>query len=78
MDKIRNIIDPKIESFGWKTNLQKRRGTSKITINKIIAIGAGLEKGQVLYCYLAKDKKDRQIIVTYLDGRPRDNEQLGK
>ena len=64
-----------MECFGWKTNLQKKRGTSKITINKIIAIGAGLEKGQVLYCYLARDKKERPMIVVYLDGRPRDSNQ---
>lgn len=65
------IVDAKLESFGWKTYLQQKRGTSKITINKIIAVGAGLEKGQPMYCYLAKDKTGREMIVTYLDGKPR-------
>ena len=65
------IIDPKFESFGWRTYLQQRRGTSKITINKCVAIGAGLEKGQFLYCYLAKDKNGRSVVVVYLDGRER-------
>ena len=68
------IVDYRLESFGWKTYLQKRRGTSKITINKLIAVGAGLERGQYLYCYVAKDKKERQIIVVYLDGKPRGKE----
>jgi len=68
------IIDPKFESFGWKTYLQQRRGTSKITINKCIAVGAGLEKGQFLYCYLAKDKNGRPMVVVYLDGRERGKE----
>ena len=72
------VVDPKIESFGWKTYLQKKRGTSKITINKIIATGVGLEKGQPLYCYLARDSKGRQFIMTYLDGKPRDSEKQHK
>ena len=66
------VVDPRLESFGWKTYLQNRRGTSKITINKLVAVGAGLEKGQFLYCYLAKDKSDRSIVVVYLDGKPRE------
>lgn len=65
------LADCKLESIGWKTYLQQRRGTSKITINKLVAVGAGLEKGQFLYCYLAKDKKERQVVVVYLDGKPR-------
>lgn len=67
-----NVIDPSIENFGWKTALQQKRGTSKITINKYVAIGAGLEKGQHLYCYLAKDRSDRPIVIVYLDGKARE------
>ena len=68
------IVDPRIETFGWKTYLQQRRGTTKITINKAVATGACLEKGEFLFCYLAKDKKDRSIVVVYLDGKPRTKE----
>ena len=68
------IVDPRIETFGWKTYLQQRGGTSKITINKAVAVGAGLEKGQFLYCYLAKDREERPIVVVYLDGRPREKD----
>lgn len=67
-------MDCRLESFGWKSYLQQRRGTSKITISKLVAVGAGLEKGQFLYCYVAKDKKDRDIVVVYLDGKPRGKE----
>ena len=70
------IVDPKIETFGWKTYLQNRRGTSKITINKNVAVGACLEKGQFLYCYLAKDKNSRPIVLVYLDGKPREKVNL--
>ena len=66
------VIDPRLESFGWKTYLQQRRGTSKIAINKLIAVRAGLEKGQHLYCYLAKDRNGRSMVVVYLDGKPRE------
>ena len=65
------IVDHQLECFGWKTNLQQKRGTSKITISKPVAIGAGLEKGQELYCYLGKDRKERPIMVVYLDRKPR-------
>ena len=65
------IVDAAFESFGWKTYLQQRRGTSKITINKCVAVGAGLEKGQFLYCYLARDKAGRPVVVVYLDGKER-------
>ena len=70
------IIDPKPECFGWKTYLQQRRGTSKITINKLVATGAGLRKGQFIYCYLAKDKNERPIVVIYLDGEERGSDLL--
>ncbi len=72
----RNVVDFALESFGWKTYLQQRRGTSKITLNKIIVLGCGLEKGQPLYCYLARDKEERQIIMAYLDGKPRTQEKI--
>ncbi|MEK6655046.1 MAG: hypothetical protein AABY92_07875 [Thermodesulfobacteriota bacterium] len=63
--------DYRLESIGWKTYLQQRRGTSKITINKLVSVVAGLEKGQFLYCYLAKDKDERSVVVVYLDGKER-------
>ena len=66
------IVDPRFEFFGWKTNLQVKRGSSKITISKPVAVGAGLEKGQILYCYLARDTDDRPIVVVYLDRKPRE------
>ena len=67
----KNFIDSNFETFGWRTYVQNRRGTSKITISKPVAIGAGLEKGEHLYCYVARDKDDRAIVVVYLDGHPK-------
>ena len=65
------IVDGNLDCFGWKTYVQQRKGTTKITINKIIATGCRLLKGQPLYCYVAKDKNGRRILVVYPDGKPR-------
>ena len=46
----------------------QKRATFSISINKLVATGCNLEKGQELYCYLAEDKGKRPIIVVYLDG----------
>ncbi len=65
------VIDPNFETFGWKTHVRERRGSFKITINNLIAVGAGLKHGQPLYCYVAKDKDGRTLIVIYPDGKSR-------
>jgi hypothetical protein len=72
-----NVVDYDLDSFGWKTYLQQRRGTSKLTLNKIIVVGSGLKKGQVLYCYIGKAEQGRKVMITYLDGKPRQVEKEG-
>tara|TARA_Y100000310_G_scaffold273335_1_gene288759 strand:- start:1075 stop:1293 length:219 start_codon:yes stop_codon:yes gene_type:complete len=59
----------KFQNLGWKSKIAQKRATFSISINKLVAIGCDLEKGQDLYCYLAKDKDDRGIIIVYLDGQ---------
>jgi hypothetical protein len=69
------IINPDFGFFGWTSPVQKnRKGTSRITINKLVATGIGLESGQKLYCYAARDKTGRPLMVTYLDRKPRNVE----
>jgi hypothetical protein len=68
---INTIINPRLETFGWKTTAQEKRGSFKLTIHKNVAVGSGLSKGFPLYCYLAKDPQERPIIVVYLDSKPR-------
>jgi len=55
--------------LGWKSKVALKRATYSISINKLVAEGNCLEKGQELYCYLAEDEKSRPIIVIYLDGK---------
>ena len=58
-----------LQDIGWNSKITQKRSTLSISINKLVAIGCCLEKGQRLYCYLAKDKNKRPIMITYLDGR---------
>ena len=57
--------------MGWKSKVTQKRATLSVSINKIVAIGCGLEKGQSLFCYLAKDKEDRPLMIVYLDSKKR-------
>jgi len=59
----------KFLGVGWKSKIILKRATAYISINKLIVDGCCLEKGQILYSYLAEDEKGRKIIITYLDGK---------
>jgi hypothetical protein len=53
--------------IGWKSKIAQKRATFSISINKLVALGCKLEKGQTLFSYLAEDENKRPIIITYLD-----------
>ena len=53
-----------------------KRATYSISINKLVAEGNCLEKGEELYCYLAEDTDERPIVVIYLDGKKRGEESM--
>ena len=63
----------KFVGLGWKSKIIMKRATAYISINKLVVDGCCLEKGQVLYSYLAEDEKERKIIITYLDGKKNAN-----
>jgi hypothetical protein len=58
----------KFQNIGWKSKVTQKRATFSISINKLVAEGCCLEKGQILYCYLAEEK-GRPVMVVYLDGK---------
>ena len=62
----------KFQNIGWKSKITQKRTTFSISINKLVATGCSLEKGQALYCYLAKDKTNRPIMLIYLDGKEKE------
>lgn len=55
--------------IGWKSKIILKRATAYISINKLVVDGCSLEKGQILYSYLAEDESRRKTIITYLDGK---------
>ena len=57
------------QNLGWKSRISQKRATYSISINKAVAIGCSLVKGQILYSYLAEDQNKRPIMITYLDGK---------
>ena len=59
----------KFVGVGWKSKIILKRATAYVSINKLIVDGCCLEKGQILYSYLAEDEKGRKMIITYLDGK---------
>lgn len=63
------------QNIGWKSKLTQKRATLSISINKLIVTGCDLEKGRSLYLYLAEDKDKRPIIVAYLDGKKKCNNE---
>lgn len=65
-------METNFQSIGWKSKVTQKRATLSISINKLVAVGCGLKKGQTLYCYLAEDKDKRSIMIAYLDGKRRD------
>jgi hypothetical protein len=67
-----NFMKIKFLGMGWKTKISLKRATYSISINKLIAEGNILEKGEELHSYLAEDPKGRKIMITYLDGRKRE------
>ena len=61
----------KFQNIGWESKVMQKRATFGISINKLVAVGSCIEKGQKLYCYLADDEEKRPVIVIYLDGKQR-------
>lgn len=57
------------QNMGWKSKISQKRSTFSISINKLVAIGCNLEKGQILYSYLAEDEQKRPMVITYLDSK---------
>lgn len=57
------------QNIGWRSRISQKRSTFSISISKMVAVGCCLDKGQTLCCYLARDEKERPVMVVYLDGR---------
>lgn len=69
------ILTIDLDGIGWKSSYQIKRGTTRVSIKKDIAIGLSLRKGDPTFGYLGKDlSSNRPVIVFYADGKERDGE----
>lgn len=64
-----NLMKLKFLGIGWKTKVSLKRATYSVSINKLVAEGNCLEKGEEIHSYLAEDEKGRKIVLIYLDGK---------
>ena len=58
-------------SVAWKSKVIQKRSTYNLTINKLVADGSQVYKGETLYSYAGEDGRKRPIMITYLDGNER-------
>jgi hypothetical protein len=67
--------------LGWISCVQVKRKTAYLSISRLVFMGACLNRSQKLYSYLVQDNNGRDIVLTFLDGNPKDNvgriEKLG-
>lgn len=57
--------------ISWKSKVIQKRSTYNISINKLVATGTNIQKGDTLHSYIAEDDGKRPVMITYLDGDPR-------
>jgi hypothetical protein len=70
------ILAIDLDGIGWKSFYQIKRGTTRVSIKKDVAIGLALRKGQPTFGYLGKDlNSNRAVIVFFPDGKERDGEE---
>ena len=70
-----NTFEQKIKfnHLGYKPKIQRKGYSFFLSVNKLIALGSNLERGKELYAYLGEDSLGRSLLVVYLDGEPRTN-----
>jgi hypothetical protein len=60
-----------VRNYGWISKLIRRKQSFFISINKAVIVGGCLQVGNRLYSYLAEDRMNRPLMITFLDGLPR-------
>jgi hypothetical protein len=72
----RRIAALDFDGIGWKSYFQIKRGTTRVSIKKDVAVGLALRKGEPTFGYLARDlDSNRPVIVFFTDGLERDGEE---
>ena len=69
------ILTIDLEGVGWKSSWQIKRGTTRVSLKKDVAVGLALRKGQATFGYLGRClNSNRPVIIFYPDGKERDGE----
>ena len=69
------ILTIDLDGVGWKSSWQIKKGTTRISVKKDVAIGLTLRKGAPTFGYLGRClNSNRPIIIFYPDGHERDGE----
>ena len=62
-----------LEGIGWKSSFQIRRGTTRVSVKKDVAIGLALRKSQPTFGYLGRClDSNRPVLIFFADGKERD------
>jgi hypothetical protein len=74
--KMRNrILTIDLDGVGWKSSFQQKRGTTRVSLKKDVAVGLAVRKGQATFGYLGRClNSNRPVIIFYPDGKERDGE----
>ena len=73
---VKRILTLEIEGIGWKSYFQIKRGTTRVSIKKEVAIGLALRKGQPTFAYLTRClTTNRPVILFFPDGKELDGEE---
>ena len=64
-------ISIRFQPIGWKSLLQRKGGSSRILILKSVVRGLCLERGLPIFSYVGEDRQGRNVMISYLDGKPR-------
>lgn len=71
----RRILTIDLGGIGWKSSFQIKRGTTRVSVKKDVAVGLTLRKGQATFGYLGRClSSNRPVIIFFPDGKERDGE----
>ena len=66
----RQILTLDLQGVGWKSSYQIKRGTTRVSIKKEIAIGLAIRKGHAVFGYLTRClDSNRHVLVFFPDGK---------
>lgn len=72
------ILSVELDNRGWKSYFQIKRGTTKVSVKKDVAVGLALHKGQQTFGYLGRElNSNRPVIIFFADEKGRDGRDRG-